>query len=301
MKGLDGWNHNHILFDGYDIYVSTSYGVYKTTNSGQNWTLLIQISNVNSFAKSSLSMFTGTTSLGMRYSTNNGSNWLSTNNYSNSNIKSLIYYSGNLYGAIYGTGFASFNQTSGNWELKNSGLTNFNINLIYRVGNTIFACTQGGGIFTAIIGTWNWTSHNEGMSNLNIYSLGIKGLNIFAGSDSGKIYKRLTSELISVNNVSTTVPDKFELEQNYPNPFNPTTKIKFDIPNLPLGRGVGEMTVTLKVFDILGKEIATLVNEQLQPGTYEVTFNGSSLPSGIYFYKLIAGDFVETKKLIILK
>jgi hypothetical protein len=111
----------------------------------------------------------------------------------------------------------------------------------------------------------------------------------------------LINEMTGISFVSGTIPNKYNLSQNYPNPFNPTTKIKFDISQhtpFPLSRG--EM-VTLRVYDILGKEVETLVNEQLQPGTYEVKFDGSKLSSGVYFYKLVAGDFLDTKKLILLK
>jgi hypothetical protein len=76
------------------------------------------------------------------------------------------------------------------------------------------------------------------------------------------------------------------------------TKIRFDIPSE--GKSL-KAKVKILVYDILGKEIATLVNEQLQPGTYEVTFDGSQLPSGVYFYQLRAGEFSETKKMILLK
>jgi hypothetical protein len=110
---------------------------------------------------------------------------------------------------------------------------------------------------------------------------------------------------IGIQPVNSEMPDKFSLYQNYPNPFNPTTKIKFDIPQktvIARSRATWQsLMVTLKVFDILGKEIATLVNEQLSSGTYEVTFDGSNLPSGIYFYQLKTEKFSETKKLILLK
>ena len=102
------------------------------------------------------------------------------------------------------------------------------------------------------------------------------------------------------------LPVMFELFQNYPNPFNPTTKIKYSIPSphssSPLAKGRNEVGfVTLKVYDILGREIITLVNEFKEPGNYEVEFNDGSLASGIYFYKLQAGSFAETKKMILLK
>ncbi|MCI0473831.1 MAG: T9SS type A sorting domain-containing protein, partial [Ignavibacteria bacterium] len=109
-------------------------------------------------------------------------------------------------------------------------------------------------------------------------------------------------ELVSgISPLNTVIPSSFSLSQNYPNPFNPMTKIKFSIPNstplTPLQRG----TVLLKVYDITGKEVAVLVNEVLQPGTYEVTFDASGLTSGVYFYKLQAGEYTETKRMALLK
>ncbi|HAS81032.1 TPA: hypothetical protein DD445_01665 [Candidatus Nomurabacteria bacterium] len=89
------------------------------------------------------------------------------------------------------------------------------------------------------------------------------------------------------------IPSEFVLSQNYPNPFNPSTTINYQVPEKNL--------VTLKVYDILGREIETLVNEEKPIGNYEVNFNASNLPSGAYFYKLQAGSFVETKKMILLK
>jgi plastocyanin len=95
--------------------------------------------------------------------------------------------------------------------------------------------------------------------------------------------------------------DQFELEQNYPNPFNPSTKIKFTIPSVIASRAKQSQLISLKVYNVLGKEIATLVNEELSTGEHEVTFNASEYPSGIYFYQLKAGNLIETKKMILLK
>jgi len=93
----------------------------------------------------------------------------------------------------------------------------------------------------------------------------------------------------------------FSLDQNYPNPFNPSTTIKYSIPNSAnASYGETQQNVTLTVYDILGKEVALLVNKHQKPGNYEVTFNASQLSSGIYFYKLQAGSFVETKKMLLL-
>lgn len=109
------------------------------------------------------------------------------------------------------------------------------------------------------------------------------------------------SQPIGIHPSSTEIPVKFSLYQNYPNPFNPTSKIKFQIPKMS--------NVRLTVFDVLGREIAVLVEEQLKPGTYEIQWDASNYPSSVYFYKLTAGDyssgsgrgFSETRKMILLK
>jgi Secretion system C-terminal sorting domain len=96
-----------------------------------------------------------------------------------------------------------------------------------------------------------------------------------------------------VTNPQDLLPVIFELFQNYPNPFNPTTMIRYSIPQSSF--------VNLKVYDILGREVATLVNEEKQPGQYEIEFNAYQLFSGIYFYRLHAGSFIQAKKMILLK
>ena len=94
------------------------------------------------------------------------------------------------------------------------------------------------------------------------------------------------------------IPKKFELFQNYPNPFNPATTINYSIPAFETGHAP---SVHLKVFDILGREVASLVNETKTPGNYKVNFNASNLASGVYFYRLQAGNFIQTKKMILMK
>jgi photosystem II stability/assembly factor-like uncharacterized protein len=124
---------------------------------------------------------------------------------------------------------------------------------------------------------------------------------IFAYNDSlvwtcgngGRIWHTTNGGTSSIKNVSSTIPDNFELYQNYPNPFNPVTYIKFDVSKTG--------NVKLLVFDGLGKEIKTLVNENLYPGSYQVSFNGERLSSGIYFYRLSANGFSRTMKMILLK
>ena len=103
-------------------------------------------------------------------------------------------------------------------------------------------------------------------------------------------------DVVSVND--EIILDHYKLFQNYPNPFNPSTTIKYSIPSVETHN---HASVQLVVYDILGKEVATLVNKEQQPGSYEVKFNASDLPSGIYFYKISDGSFIETKKMLLLK
>ena len=106
----------------------------------------------------------------------------------------------------------------------------------------------------------------------------------------------LQNHLIGVDPPGGKVPETFYLGQNYPNPFNPATKISFSIP---FSRGVEG--VLLIVYDLLGREVTTLVNEELRPGKYEVTFDGTKFSSGVYYYKLIAGEFTDTKRMVLVK
>jgi hypothetical protein len=92
---------------------------------------------------------------------------------------------------------------------------------------------------------------------------------------------------------TSTVPTEFALYQNYPNPFNPSTVIKYEVPE--------NSFVTLKIFDLLGKELVTLVNEEKSAGSYDVKFNASQFASGFYIYTINAGDFTSTKKLLLMK
>jgi len=116
------------------------------------------------------------------------------------------------------------------------------------------------------------------------------------------VYERnFTNIPVSVNNNLPNIISSFSLEQNYPNPFNPSTVIKYSIPQNTEYSPRRMLPTTLKVYDILGREVATLVNKQLKSGNYEVNFDASNLTSGVYFYRLQSGNFNESKKMILLK
>jgi hypothetical protein len=122
----------------------------------------------------------------------------------------------------------------------------------------------------------------------------------FALCDTAKnnYFRSFGGTPIGLSPISTEVPNGFALYQNYPNPFNPATKIKFSIPFVGNGR---DRSVHLDIYDALGREITVLVNENLAPGTYAADFDASKLPSGVYFYRLSAGEYNQTMKMVLLK
>jgi len=112
-------------------------------------------------------------------------------------------------------------------------------------------------------------------------------------SDGWTYWTDSTKAIVTGVNDKTPQPLAFSLEQNYPNPFNPTTKIKYSIPR--------RSNLTLKIYNVLGQEVATLVNEAKPAGSYEINWNANKCASGIYFYQIKSGEFIKTKKMILLK
>jgi photosystem II stability/assembly factor-like uncharacterized protein len=155
-------------------------------------------------------------------------------------------------------------------EMKTNIDTNWVIRHVTQAN--VFSVTDSGFAIGPIYYFRNYAFNNYGNSN----------------------YSNVVSfSLVPISPIFSELPQSFELLQNYPNPFNPNSKFKFQMPKSEF--------VKLKVYDALGKEIQTLVNEQLSPGTYEVDFDGSNLPSGVYYYKLEAGSFTKTRKMVLIK
>jgi photosystem II stability/assembly factor-like uncharacterized protein len=209
-------------------------------------------------------------------------------------IQNLFYTAITGYGLYKTTdGGSSWNNMS-SWESAAQVDSRNNIITAFgrRTGDTydkIYKSTDNGNswdiIITAQFKLPNTTSLVINPYNNNQLWIGTTGNGTF-------IYDGLT---IGILNISSEIPTSFSLKQNYPNPFNPTTKIRFSLP-FPSKGGV-----KLVIFDALGKEVETIVNEQLNAGTYEVDWNAINYSSGVYLYKLSEGDFVQTKKMIVIK
>ena len=142
---------------------------------------------------------------------------------------------------------------------------------------------------------YNSIRADNGVNRVVYFGFGLEQVSADTTRDS--LITRAVNWLMNDYVVSTPnkniSPVSFNLSQNYPNPFNPTTTISYSIPN--------ESQVNLKIYDVMGSEVAVLVNGRQQTGTYDVKFDAASLASGTYFYKLTAGEFVSVKKMVLLK
>ncbi len=208
-----------------------------------------------------------------------------------------------------------------NTEIINNSSGNFN-GISYQYQNahifwaagTAFADSANAGYYNNVIDPNQWLAEGIMLKNGQQYgTVQFNGpiLNNTSGPDlilhlnignDVFIHTLIGPFLTNIKETENIAAD-FELMQNYPNPFNPITKIKYTIPYMhsPLLGGARGGLVTLKVFDLLGRVVATLINETKQPGEYEVEFNATQLSSGVYFYQLKAGEFIQTKKMTLLK
>jgi len=180
-----------------------------------------------------------------------------------------------------------------NWVSQSSGTTNILRGVSFTDANNGTAVGVGGTILRTTNGGTNWISQISGTTK---HLMGVSFTDANNGTTvgyGGTILRTTNGGGTFVNQISSEIPERYSLYQNYPNPFNPTTNIKFNIPK--------SSYVKLTIYDILGKEITTLVNEKLNVGSYEVGWNGSGYPSGVYYYKLITEEFADTKKMVLLK
>jgi len=275
-------------FDG------TNWTSYASSNSGLPYNEILSIAIDGSGNKwigtdlRGLAKFDGATTWTVYGSSNSGlpNNWV---------YSITIDGSGNKWIGTSG-GLAKFDGTT--WTVyttSNSGLPDNYVHSIAIDGSGNKWIGTGGGLAKFDGTTWTvYTTSNSGLPYNGILSIAIDGSgNKWIGTGGGlALYKE--GGAVSVKETpSKNIPEAFVLFQNYPNPFNPSTNITFNLPS--------KSFVSLKVFDLLGREVATLVNQEKPAGTYNITFDAGKLPSGVYFYRLQAGSFIETKKLILLR
>jgi hypothetical protein len=205
-----------------------------------------------------------------------------------------------LFAGTYSQGAYLSTNNGVYWTHIWSGLPGYpTIRSFAITGMNTFAAIENYGVYLTKNNGTQWREVNTGLPHPNVYTLLISGTTLYAGTHGGGVSKRPLSEMItSVGDPSGEVTSAFRLDQNYPNPFNPSTVISYSLPV--------DSWVTLKVFDVLGREVTTLVNEEKKIGRYEFEFsaiggNASTLSSGVYYYRLTAGQFIETKKLILMK
>lgn len=288
--------------NGY-VYVGTNGGgLHRSTDGGNTFNptglVTTQVITIAVDRFNSSMVYAGTTSTtagpnGFYKSTDLGATF-STNLNSGINVYGIVQLDPQtLVTVSTSTGGPVHKSTNGglNWVVSTSGYVSRGATLYNSTGGPAIYIAGNGGVFYSLNGGTSFT--NAGITNSATPIAAGNTNRVFAGlsgSSNGGVW--VFTEPLGVVNLNETAVE-FRLWQNYPNPFNPSTNIKFMTPN--------EEFVELKVFDILGREIAILVNEYLKSGSYEVNWNASDLPSGVYLLKINAGEFNSMKKLILLK
>ena len=267
-----GWNNSLQVVRNNIWFGTNNSRIYYSSNFGTNWSVISTAPEVNS---SSLWFYSNDTAKGCF----GGSNFYGTTNLGASWTNYLCPGSGNFKGFCFGP-IGVFNDEPWGPSFTARG-GNAGIFMTYQIFSNYITD------YTAPNGTYNHVAYNNFVSGFLIGNVS------FAVRNNGGITRFFTGRGGSVTITSTEVPESFSLGQNYPNPFNPVTKFGFRIADFGL--------VRLTVFDIIGREIEVLVNQQLQPGTYEVSWDASNYSSGVYYSRLEAGSFTETKKMVLIK
>jgi photosystem II stability/assembly factor-like uncharacterized protein len=276
----------------------------RSTNKGASWITAINEFVFSIAVDSSGNIFAGTNSGRIFKSTDNGESWFYSDNgiITGSTIMDIaVSPSGRvIYCGTYGNGIFKSENEGENWiDVSQGGLEQKAVHSIaLRNDKEIFASLfQEDKIYYSSKGGGAWLLISQGMYSVK----NAKGYVYAATGES--IWRTKTNTIITaIKTEEYLTPENFYLSQNYPNPFNPVTIIRYEIPGQFRNENI---KVQLKVYDILGKEVATLVNEEKSAGSYEIEFSasggGSNLASGIYIYRLVAGNFTASKKLILLK
>jgi|SRR4030095_15639302 len=279
-----------LTINGADIYLGSAGGkVYKSVNNGTNWAVFADniTEPVNSILFHNGIICVAVNGWNVYASSNNGASWVQYP-IGGSSAK-ILFASGNIVRAGTNNGGKKSPNPMLGWSQDIPW-----INTIYgyaQVDNYIIAAHSNGVFWSSNNGsTWNDQNQNFNLYGL-VWSMAQNSQYVFAGKTI--VYRKPVSDLTGLSTINTEVPADYSLSQNYPNPFNPATNIKFGLPK--------SSNVVLRVYNQLGETVSELVNQNLGAGLYEYNFDASAVPSGVYFYKLTAGDFTQTKKMILIK
>jgi len=296
-----------LYFDVYDfirigdkLFVATIMGVFYTTDGGDVWkhtSLFGELEPCYVFAKIDTVLFV-TTPSGIRRTTNLGSEWSSVNNGlpNTDYFHSITATHNELYTGSYAGSYGIYKSCNfgTSWIPVNNGLIDSNVYSIYYNKNTLLLTTESKGIFRSTDSGIHWNTYNDGLSDTNMVTQEIFSDKIFIYIPSYRgFFRRPISEVTSVKMNSTIFPSEFNLAQNYPNPFNASTNIKYTIPK--------GSYVKIVVYDILGRKLKTLINGEKSEGTFIIQLSANDLSSGVYYYQLQTKEFIQTKKLILIK
>lgn len=249
-------------------------------------------------------VYVGTDDLGVYFSSDNGVSWRSINtglDTVNTSFSAIALNGPTIFVGTASTSISTYvprgvyrSTNNGlSWSGVNAGLPRANISALAVQGSKVFAGTDSNGIFLSTDNGEHWSQFNEGLPNLSVSSLARNESYVYVGVVGGVWRLPLSEAVLSVSSQDNKSPATFSLGQNFPNPFNPSTSIRYQLP--------AAAPVTLKVYDILGREVQTLVNERQNAGVHSVIFDAGDLSSGVYFYTLQAERFKETKKFLLLK
>ncbi len=283
--------------------------VFLSSNDGITWTNVgTSLPEIVSLATSGSDVFAGTPD-GMYVSTDSGESWAEIND-TLININALAIGGSNIFAGriLWPSSLMSppnppggvFRSTDNGqtWSSFMSGLPEYPQVLVLAThGSNIIAGLEPNNpsesLYSSTINGNNWINVGYGLP-IGIISLFVNDSCIFVGTPRGGIWRAPLSQVTAIKRpIAPVLPNSFRLEQNYPNPFNPSTAIEYDIPQ--------RSHVTLIIYDVLGRKVETLLDADQSPGHYESKFDASRLSSGVYFYRLRAGFFVQTKKLVVMK
>ena len=204
-----------------------------------------------------------------------------------------IYMVDALYGWAVGDNGIIIHTTDGqNWFAQTNPDNNSLFDVFFLNENEGWAVGAQGIVIHTTNGGTTWAVVGAGLTSNFLTGVHFTSSTNGYVSGNNKTLLKYTQS-IGITPIPGTLPEDYALMQNYPNPFNPTTNIRLEVKK--------SERIVLKVYDLLGKEIATLVNQKLNPGSYELTFDAGNIPSGVYFYRLEAGDYMETRKMLLIK